>query len=288
MRTERVGDAGVTAVFAGGSRVQRSAGCGGRHAFLVRAQLVPGPAGYAGYVAWRGIVDSGHSARDPRRNFRRYVLPAGRNDAVYPVPRARRRHAADTALQFRVVPARPMSMSCCRNCAPTPRAAARPLDPAAADQTRIHRGLAARNAGAADRGNRRAHCGPFFHAICDIESPRLTRAGSTPQRRRLCPRPPSAWASPSRLRRAMPDRCDHAGRRKYRRGTRATNASGPVRHPHRRAGAAWAPISGRLKPRAERGSGLRSGPKWCCEIGSPLVDIRGLESAPIMTSTVAG
>jgi 2-polyprenyl-6-methoxyphenol hydroxylase-like FAD-dependent oxidoreductase len=82
---------GVTAVFAGGARARGDllVGADGIRS-TVRAQLIPeAQPRYAGYVAWRGIVDEWNvPAAILREIFEEYVfcLPEGEMMLAYPVP----------------------------------------------------------------------------------------------------------------------------------------------------------------------------------------------------------
>jgi len=174
-----------------------------RHAFHgARATHARGPTVYAGYVAWRGIVDE----RDippaiHAEIFERYTfcLPEGEMMQSYPVP-ARRRHAARTSrLQLRVVPPddeHVLLPQLCTDAAGRRHGArSRRPDPpefiaelkAAARAT-----LAPQIAAIVERTAE-----PFFHAICDLESPRLVHGrvallGDAA----FVARPHVAWASP--------------------------------------------------------------------------------------------
>ena len=301
MQLERVEqDAGsVTAVFAGGLRIHGDllvAADGMRS--TVRAQLMPeAQPVYAGYVAWRGIVDE----RDippaiHAEIFERYTfcLPEGEMMQSYPVPGrdddTRPGHRGYNFVWYRPTDEHVLLPQLCTDAAGRRHGASIP-PPLIRSEFIAELKATARATLAPQIAEIVARTAePFFHAICDLESPRLTHG-------RVALLGDAAFVARPHVgmgitkagldAQCLADAITQAGgnidaalaryeRERFQFGTRIVAQA-------RRLGAY---LQAQLKPRAERTAAeLQQRPEVVLrEIGSPLVDIRGVDSPCVSVS----
>ncbi len=158
---------GVTAIFADGDARRRAIfliGADGIHSTVRQILLPEATPRYAGYVAWRGILEEGDlppEIHDAVFDHFTFGLPEGELIIALPMPGARcRRAAGRTPLSLGVVSPGRLRSESLPICAPTPPAnATERRDSAAADpaglvaEVKAH---AERRAGAAARFRRGA------------------------------------------------------------------------------------------------------------------------------------
>ena len=293
MQLERVDqDAGsVSAVFADGSHIRGDllvAADGIRS--TVRAQLMPeAQPSYAGYVAWRGIIDECDIPPAVHAEiFERYTfcLPEGTMMQSYPVPGrnddTRPGHRGYNFVWYRPTDEHLLLPQLCTDTAGRRHGVSIPpplIRPKfiAELKTTARATLAPQIAGIVERTEV-----PFFHAIFDLESPRLTHGRVALLGDAAFVARPHVGMGTTKAgldAQCLTDAITQAGgnidaalvryeRERWQFGTRIVAQA-------RRLGAY---LQAQLKPRAERSAAeLQQRPEVVLrEIGSPLVDIREL------------